>query len=431
MNPDQNKFKLILMGIFGFCILLGLVAFSTFRSNNSANNKTVVNIWGTINKVTFDDFVTQYKQDKTVDLKLNYTYKNIDTIDGDLVEAIATGKAPDVILVPQTLIKRYVDKVYMMTTIPIRTFEDTFVQEAQLYIQPDGIFALPFFVDPLVMYYNKDSFSNALIPKPPVTWAEFPLLASKLSKSDTNANIVLSAASFGEFSNVDNAKALLSAWIMQDGSPIVSYENGKFVSKLNYQSPIDVLVPADTALRFYTDYSNPKKTVYSWNRSLPSSKQYFLSENLATYFGFASEYGDIKEKNPNLNFDVAMLPQILDAKSKSTFGQIYGFSILRSSPNIQAAMDLIMTLISSDSVSIYLNAQNVAPARIDLISTGTPDPIKTIFYNSALISKGWIDPDSAKTDQVFQDMVENITTGRTNVDDSVTKASAELDNLLQ
>ena len=419
------------MGVFIFFILVGLIAFSTYKSKTSTSNNVNISIWGTLDKTSFDSYINKYKQDSNLQFQLTYSYKSLDTIDSQLVEAIATGKAPDVILIPQNLIKRYLDKVYMITNIPQRTFQDTFVQESDLYTQPTGIFALPFFVDPLVMYWNKDMFSSALIVTPPTKWSEFPLLAEKLSKSDDNANIVKSAVSFGEFANVDNAKALLSALIMQAGSPIVLQTNGLFKSELNYQSTSDIEMPAVSALDFFTDYSNPKKTVYSWNRSLPSSKQSFLSEDLATYFGFASEYQDIKDKNPNLNFDVAMVPQVLDSSNKVTFGNIYGFAFLKSSQNIASAYSLISLLIGSASVSELLQTMYIAPARLDLISAGTVDPVKTVFYNSALISRGWIDPDSKQTDQLFQDMVENITTGKMSSAASVSRTSLELDNLLQ
>jgi ABC-type glycerol-3-phosphate transport system substrate-binding protein len=431
MDQNKNNFKLFLMVGFGFFILLGLVAFSTYKSTSSTNSSVEINIWGTIDKTTFDSYITQYKQDSGSQFKLTYTYKPLDVIDSDLVEAMATGKAPDAILIPQELEKRYLDKVYLLS-IPERTFKDTYVQEAEMYIQPGGVFALPFFIDPLVMYWNRDMFSSANIATTPTNWSEFPLLAQKLSQSDNNSNIVKSAVSFGEYENVNNAKAIMSALIMQAGSPIVSLNNnGTYESKLDYQSPTDVMMPAKSALQFYTDYSNPKKSVYSWNSSLPSSKLSFLSEDLATYFGFASEYNDIKEKNPNLNFDVASMPQTVDAKTKITFGELYGFAILKTSQNVTPTINLLSSLVSADSVSTLLKYIGVAPARRDLIAAGSSDAAKTVFYNSALISKSWIDPNPSETSQIFDDMINNITTGKLEIAESISQASTKIDNLLK
>jgi ABC-type glycerol-3-phosphate transport system substrate-binding protein len=434
MNGETNKFKIILLSAFGFFIFLGLIAFSTYKSSNSGTTQTAITIWGTVDQTTFDNFISKYKQDQSVDFNLTYVQYPIDTIDSQLVEAIATGKGPDAILIPQELEKRYLDKVYFIpeTSLPLRTFQDTYIDEANLYAQPDGIFAVPFFVDPLVMYWNKDTFSSAAIATPPKSWSDFPLLASKLSKSDSSANITQSAVALGEYTNVDNAKALLSTLIMQAGSPIVSSDaTGVLASALYSQTSGQVEIPAISALNFFTDYSNPQKSIYSWNKSLPDSKSFFLSGNLATYFGFASEAADIAEKNPNLNFDVALMPQTVDTTAKITFGELYGFAVLKSSPNVVPAFNMISTLTSGSAVADFLQFDNVAPARRDLIMAGNTDPQKTVFYDSALIARGWIDPDAAQTDQIFQTMVEDVSTGRLDADTSVQKASTELDNLLQ
>lgn len=431
MYNDSNKFKLILTGVFIFFIILGIVAFSTYRSKNDTSGNVEITVWGTVNKTVFDNYIEKYKQENNSQFNLTYVYKSLDTIDSELVEAIATNKAPDAILIPHTLEKRYLDKVYLITSIQSRTFADTFIQEANdLYVQPNGIFALPFFVDPIVMYWNKDMFSNAGIAFPPSQWTELPLLANTFSVSDNKANITKSLVSFGEYENVNNAKAILSMLIMQAGSPIISNTDGALSSKLNYQSSKDLTIPAESALQFYTDYSNPKKSVYSWNRSLSSSKMRFLSGDLAIYFGFASEYSDIKEKNPNLNFDVAMVPQVVDTQTKKTYGELYGFSFLKSSQNVTQAYNLLSTLVSANSVLILTDYMDIAPARKDMISAGSSDSVKTVFYNSALISRGWIDPDANYTNQIFKNMVENVTTGKMNVKDSVSNASLELDNLL-
>ncbi len=430
MPKEDNKFKLILLAVFGLLIVVGLVVFATYKSSSTTNSNVEVTIWGTIDSTTFNSFIQQYDQDYNASLRLQYTQKSIDTIDGDLVEAIATGKEPDVILVPQDLEERYLDKVYLMTSIPVRTIQDTFVPESDLYLQASGTFALPFAVDPLVMYWNKDLFGSAAIATPPATWAEFPSLADKLTKLDQSGNITQSAVALGEYGNIDNAKAIVSNLILQAGSQIVANDNGSLKSDLYSRSLTDVSVPAVSAMTFYTDYANPQKTVYSWNISLPSSKQSFLAENLAVYFGFASEYGDIKNKNPNLNFDVSMIPQVVGTKNKLTFGELYGFSLVKNSPNIVPAFQLISTLTSAQAEAEFSNVSDFAPARRDLISQGSKDPAKTVFFNSALISEGWLDPDMTKTDQIFKEMIQNITSGRLDVDSSVQNASGELDNLL-
>ncbi|MFA6430305.1 MAG: extracellular solute-binding protein [Candidatus Paceibacterota bacterium] len=432
----KNNFQVILISVFAFFILLGIASFALYKAKDSTNTNVNLTAWGTIDVVSFENFLSKMRIDLSKDVKIKYVQKNILTIDAELVEAIASGIGPDIVLLPQNLLVRYSDKVYPIpaTSLPERLFKDTFVQEAEIYLTADGAIGLPFFIDPLVMYWNRDMFADVGVASPPTKWLEFPDLASKMSKVDNNANIIQSAVSLGGYKNINNAKAIISSIIMQAGSPIIATgSNGEVSSYLDSRSSVDtksIEIPAYSALRFYTDYSNPKKSVYSWNNALPSSKQMFLSGDLAVYFGKASEISDIKEKNPNLNFDVAMLPQILDSKNKITFGDIYGFLILKSSPNIVPAFNAISTLVGADTVPVFLGFNNFAPARRDLIARGVSDSAKSVFYNSALISRSWLDPNSSKTDIIFQDMIDNITTGRERLEGAVQKASEELNNLL-
>ncbi len=426
----DNKFKIIFIGVFGIFILLGFLAFSTYRGKNSAAQDVTVTIWGTMNSGIFNNFITKYAEDNGTQLKVNYVQMDKSEIYPNILEAIVSNRTPDVILVGQELIKTFYSKIYPLpaATISQRTFEDSFVQEASIYERPDGIFGIPFYLDPLVMYWNKDTFFAAGIATPPKTWAEFPLLVGKLTKSDANANVTKSAVSFGEYSNVNNAKAILSTLILQTGNPIVSTTmDGSFISTL-YNGQFTG--GTASAVNFYMEYSNPKKSVYSWNRSLPNSQSSFLSEDLATYFGFASEASSLRNKNPNLNFDVAFMPQIVDAKSNVTFGELYGFALLKSSPNIAAAFNLVSTLTSAPAIKTLTSISYFTPARKDVISAGTADAQKTIFYNSALIARGWLDPDSDKTDEIFQNMIEDISSGKGAVSDTLDRSSVEINNLL-
>ena len=429
----MKSFQKILTVVFGFFILFGLIAFSTYRSQIASENKIQISIWGTVDKDSFSGFVDKFVKDTGSGINYNYVQKNPDTLDGDIIEAVATGKTPDVVLFPQELIKRYLDKVYFIdySTLSERSYKDTYVQESNLFLTSKGIFALPLFVDPLVMYWNKDMFSSAGVSTPPTKWSDFPLLVGKLTESDVDSNIKKSAVSFGGYANINNAEAILSTLIMQAGSPIVSYNNSTFESALINSTEDTNISPAFSAINFFTEYSNPKKSVYSWNDSMPSSKQSFLAENLATYFGFASERKEIVDKNPNLNFDVSLMPQVVGSQYKTTFGEIYGFAIMKNSKNILPSYNAISLLTSAQAVPIFLSFFDVAPARNDIIKAGVSDPIKDIYYKSALISKGWVDPDKNKTDVFFRNMIEDITTGKAKTEDSISKANIELDQLLK
>ena len=97
---------------------------------------------------------------------------------------------------------------------------NTFIQQAELYLKTDGSLAVPFIVDPLVMYWNRDSFTNAGIATPPKFWDEFTGLNTKLTQKDVNSNIRKSAIAMGEFTNISHAREILGTLFLQSGNPV-------------------------------------------------------------------------------------------------------------------------------------------------------------------------------------------------------------------
>ena len=79
MEKSNNKFKLILLSVFGFFIVAGLIAFSLFRSNNTGeSNLPTISIWGTVDQGRFrSNFISKYDQDKSLELKRTYTEHDI------------------------------------------------------------------------------------------------------------------------------------------------------------------------------------------------------------------------------------------------------------------------------------------------------------------------------------------------------------------
>jgi len=157
----------------------------------------------------------------------------------------------------------------------------------------------------------------------------------------------------------------------------------------------------------------------------------FISDKLALYFGKISEYNNIKVKNPNLNFDISVVPQVVDAKTKITFGDLYYFIFLKNSKNILNTYNVITLLTNLDSSKIFVKNFDLAPVRKDVISLGITDPIKDVGYKSALISRGWIDPDYEVTDEIFKNMIENIVTGKLQSKEALVNAGIEIKNLIE
>jgi len=275
------------------------------------------------------------------------------------------------------------------------------------------------------MYWNRNMFSNNLISQTPKYWDEMNSLVTKMTQKDNSANILQSALAFGEYRNVTNAKEIISMLLFQAGTPITIYSESGVESVLNESFGYPI-APSQSAINFYTQFSNPTSPLYSWNRSLPSSLNMFLSGNLAMYIGFASEITSIQQKNSNLNFDVAPVPQIRNTKQKITFGHMYALAVVKQSTQVLGAFTAIGGLTETDTIKNLETITNLPPVRRDLLALKPKDAFRDVFYDSALISKSWIDPDSNVTAKAFQELIESVTSGRSKLTDGLSKLNEEL-----
>jgi ABC-type glycerol-3-phosphate transport system substrate-binding protein len=312
------------------------------------------------------------------------------------------------------------------SALPQRAFIDSYIQEAEMYLTENGILALPFTVDPLVMYWNRDTFNSAGIATYPRTWDQVTALIPKLTVKDQNGNVRKSALAMGTFENVDNARELLGSLLLQTGNPVTAVKSGNLISTIK----VDAEANPAPAMQFFMQFIDPSSPNYSWNRSLPDSKSAFLSNSLAIYFGFASELADIRSKNPNLDFDVAALPQLKTGGVKAAYGRMYGFSLVRTSGNMDAAFQIISTLIEPQNLSDLSQTMYLPPVRTSLIAAGTNDPYLTIFYQAALISRAWIDAGLDVSDSILGRMIGSITSGQKTSNQAIGDAGAEYDAAL-
>jgi hypothetical protein len=222
----------------------------------------------------------------------------------------------------------------------------------------------------------------------------------------------------GEFNNVRNSFGVMSMLLTQAGSGgVVESERG-YEIKLQ-ESIAGAINPLRTAIEFYTRFSQPANSYYSWNRSLPQDRAAFVGEDLVFYFGYASEAREIERLNPNLNFDIAEVPQGAAASVRRTYGQFYGLALLRSSDNSNAAYAVMAQLNSPQQATDIAVNSGLAPVSRQAISAGSNDTYGRIAFASAGIAYGWLNPDVSTTNQIFATMSSDVNQNRRTIDQSV------------
>lgn len=428
----MSKFQTILLLIFGIIIVFAVLIFALSKSGfggKEVRGQSIV--WGVMDTGVMGNVLNTIKTSGDSELNIRYVEKRPESFATDFIEALASGIGPDAVIIPSDLLVRFEDKLLVLpqSSFSERQFKDSFVEGGEIFLGNSGVIGFPLVVDPLVMYWNRDIFSSAGVTEPPRFWEDVVLLSDKFSKRDPKGALMSSAVAFGEWRNVKNAKDILAMLFIQAGTNIVEKDGVGYDMTLDERNQ-SVSLPAESALRFYTDFANPLKTNYSWNRGMPSSDKVFVSGDSALYFGFASEIFDIRNKNPNLNFDVLTVPQTKGTDIKKTFGRVYGISVVKSSKDISSALLNAVSLSGYSSASLLSKSFGLPSVRRDILSTRPENAALETFYGSAKIARSWYDPNPEKTDPVFQNMIESVTTGKALVAGAVRRASQEINSLL-
>ncbi len=439
----MSKLQIILIAVFSIVALIAVLMFAGlipgFKGGGGQITGAAVTMWGIFPQQQMTQLVQTLNENNKALFQLSYKEQKLVDYRDTLLNAMASGNGPDIWMMTQDIIISDKSKVYLIPfqSINERDFKDTFIDEGELFFnyQKDvsnnttkSIIGLPLAIDPIVLFWNKDIFSSNGVSQPPKTWDEFMTDVQTFTQKDEAGNIITAGTAMGKFSNIKNAKYILSMLILQGGNEIIEPDTMDVVLGEKGNNLID---PAESALRFFNEFSNPNKISYTWNEALPSSETMFSNGSLAMYFGFASEMDTIKQKNPHLNFDITEVPQIKDSKNKTTFGKIYGLVISKSSKNLQASFSAIAAMANADFERQFSNAFNLGPARRDILAEKATSPFLSVVYKSSIMSKAWLEPDPAQVSAIFKNMVESTASGRTNFSDAISNAKRQIEQLLR
>lgn len=427
----KGNFQIIILIIFIGLAIFGVLVFSgaiPIGKSGSAGSLGKIVLWGTVPKATMAGVMKNFN-DANPAFVVTYVEKSANTFDQDLLEAAASGKGPDMFFLPDNLAFHYADKIFTIPyqSYPLASFKNNFAGAGEMFLTPKGILAFPISIDPLMMYYNRSIFDANGIIYPPVSWSEMTSIAPILTKKDDSNKIIKSAIAFGHFSNVVHAKDILAALFMQAGNPIIKEKEGVFSSTLglsigNFNLP--------SVLEFYTNFADPDNSAYSWNKSFPNSLDAFSREDLAFYFGYASELKSLVNRNPNQNFFVAPMPQIKNSLSKVTGARVTGLAISSLSKNFTTAFTAANLMATGDFASKFAKAAGLPPARRDLLAISPQDAYSPIFYSSALYARSWLDPSPRDTDNIFGGMIDAVLSNNMSAVEAIKDASSKMQLLL-
>lgn len=430
-----RPFELGLVIIFIFLGVAALLIVANYKSPPAApppGGAIVgkVSIWGTLPQAAVDGVLEGLEKQNEQYGNVSYRYFNPDAFEASLVNSLADRTGPDMILVSHERLVHLRKRIQPVSfeSFPLRDVKSRYVDGAEIFALDDGLYAFPIAIDPLMMYWNRDILATNGFLEAPTTWeqlvnAVFPGIIER----DFNRTIKRSVVAMGEYNNIRNAYGVISTLFIQGGSAGVVIDNkGKYSIQLQNRigGGTD---PLRNAVDFYTRFSKPSNTLYSWNRSLPEDRLSFVAEDLALYFGFASEGKQIQKINPNLNFDIAEVPQDASATVRRTYGKFYGLSALNSSDNLTGAFAVMSNFRNQSIADEIAIKSDMTPVYRTSLSGGSNDTYGRVAYRSASIAKGWLNPNKEQADTIFRTMTQDINENRRDLAGAISDATDRLE----
>ena len=424
MQKNSNTVQTIVLVVFGLGIILGVLFFSgkihlPWDKESETGVTGPETVWGILPytqvKPLFDTLQQQNKG-----LRLTYEFKQPEKIQTDLVNALASGKGPDVFMMSPGEVAENIDRLYIVPYLnyPSAYYKNSFIDAGDIFLTNQGVLAFPLFIDPMIMYYNRDILTSNYITRPPTTWAELAQKVATLTQKDDAGKIKQSTVALGTTNNISHPRDLLVLKMLQLGNPITYQQFDTWVSIPNANNALS------TALSWFTSYGTPTDPNYSWNPSLPKDRDYFTAGNLAFYLGYPTELATIRQKNPNLNFAITMMPQESDTGNKVNYGRLYSIGISKLSKNLAGAVGVVNMMTDKANVLGLLSGSYYAPARRDLLNDRPTDNAEgALIYNAAIISKTFLDPDVSETDRLVVNTVNQLNAGTKDIQ-SATEAIA-------
>jgi len=253
-----------------------------------------------------------------------------------------------------------------------------------------------------------------------------------MAKVNEFGEVQQAGAAIGTAKNINRAVDILYLLMLQNGTAMVNddYSAANFNSSATTASG-ENYIPGLDALRFYTDFANPKKTIYTWGPNMSYSIDGFVDEKVAMMFNYSYQNETIKGKAPKLNYGIAAAPQIEGSPKRYDYANYWGYVVSNASDYKEQAWDFLTFLSKQENVKKYCEATGRPASRKDVINDQLQNPDLKIFAQQALTARSWYQADSSAIESIFTDVIESTALGTEEAETALSNAESKVSVLMQ
>lgn len=391
-------------------------------------------IWGVYDELeVFQELITNYEKENK-HITIEYQKKTFADYERELVNAFAADLGPDIWLIHNTWLPKHKNKIEEIPVelLPFSTFKESFVDLVEKDLTEDNkIYALPLYVDTLALFYNKDFFNSAGISSPPETWEDLIDDLDKLVKRNQWGAIERAGVALGTAENINRSTDILGLLMLQNGTKMVSEDKKSATLDDSILLEGGAYYPGQDALRFYTDFSNPSKRTYTWNRQMSYSIDAFIEGKVAIMFNYSHHIPTIKARAPYLNFGVAPMPQIKGREFDINYANYWAFTVSKKSKSVDEAWKFIIYLAQKESVKKYLEKAKKPTAHRDLVDWQKDNLDLGVFARQSLTARSWYQVDSSAIETILANAIKDVVLGSATVSKAIQTAADQVTLLMK
>jgi multiple sugar transport system substrate-binding protein len=399
MRNRNKKLILILSSIIVVLLIITAVVALIFGTGNNRDPNTKPNdrdieliYWGLWEPIEVMQPIIDEYEDMNPGVKILYsqqTFKNYDSrLYTRLEQAAASSEpAPDIFRINNTWLPKFQK---FLSDVPDRVMtrqeysEEFYPTALDDFTGSDGkIYAIPWEIDGLAVFYNKQLLAEAGYSEPPSDWDSFMDAADKLTKKDGTGRITKSGLAIGTSRNITHSADIFGFLLLQNNASIMNSSR----TQVNLTSERSV-----TALTTYTSFATGSNPV--WAPYLPNDLTMFFRGDLAMMFGPSWRAFDIIESAPQIEFGIATLPQ-LPTNDPVYYSMYWGEGVRKTSPNQLEAWKFIKYLSEPEQqVKLFRNSSQIRAfgepySRVSLNKELLANPYTKAFGEMAPHMKSW------------------------------------------
>lgn len=360
------------------------------------------------------------------------TYKKMDPADYEetLINALSAGTGPDIFQIHNDWVPKHGDKIAPVPAdiMKIEDYQNTFVPvAAEDFIANDNIYAMPYSVDTLALYYNPNILSAKKLFSPPATWDQLKLYSQNITEKTGRGNITLSGITLGTAKNITRASDILYAMMLQNGAVMTSPDNTS-ATFANYikDAAGNPFVPGLKSLEYYTSFANPNDPNFCWNVTLLGSEEAFEKGLAAMTINYAYRKADFEKfKDPKVKIEIATLPQVNTTDDPVSYANYWGETVNKQSANVAWSWDFIK-FVATKQANTYRQRSGKPTALKEKAKGGD-----NAFEKQSLYARSFYKIRATEIDNIFNQMIDDVSVNQQSPQKAIDKAQSDVTKLMQ